>query len=94
LFPVCPSLLLSGVALIASLSWIIPAVGRGARVDITSAEYHKTQQGEQSAADFHGSSIYHCLLTGIMTAKTVPSDHGKIKKGTDLIGTPSSAMTA
>jgi hypothetical protein len=79
--------------LIASLSWIIPSVGRGARVDITAAEYHKTQQGEQSATDFHGSSIYHCLLTGRMTAKTVPSDNAKIARGTALIGTPSSAMT-
>jgi hypothetical protein len=76
LLPICPSLVLRGpsiiisvLALITSLSRIIPSIRRRTRVDITSAQHPETQQCEQYAYDFHGSSVYRHFSQ--MTAKTV-----------------------
>ena len=57
------------MAVIASLSRIIPSIGRRTRVDITSAQHPETQQCEQYAYDFHGSSVYRSFSH--MMAKTV-----------------------
>jgi hypothetical protein len=65
-----PSIIISVLALIASLSRRIPSIGRRTRVDITSAQHPETQQCEQYAYDFHGSSVYRRCSQ--MTAKTMP----------------------